>query len=296
MALGKEALPVIKFLQFYRQYLLLALIIPAVAIYSVVRFGFSYSVEFVGGGSAVYSVLENPQNTPPKEAIARVVDGAEVHETNVLVDVTAKNLTKQTAQQIITKVKPLRLRLDQFDNVGPSVSADNIQRIVVAVLCAVVVMLIYIGFTFRGFAFAVAAVLAMIHDTLILLGSWAFLGLWGAQFDVLFITSVLTVMSFSVHDTIVIFDKIKEEERLGRFAAQEDQINSALTLTITRSINNSLTIILMLSALVLLGGGSIRWFATSLLIGSIVGTYSSPFVATPIYYLLSSRTATKRKK
>lgn len=286
----------IKFLRFYRQYLFFALIVPSIAIYSMVHFGFSYSVEFVGGGAATYSVLKNPQHTPPQQAIARVVDGAEVHETNTVVDVTAKNLTKKAAQNIITKVKPLQLRLDQFDNVGPSVSADNIQRIVVAALCAIVVMLVYIGFTFRGFAFAAAAVLAMVHDTVILLGSWALLGLWGAQFDVLFITSVLTVMSFSVHDTIVIFDKIKEEERLGRFSTREDEINSALTLTITRSINNSLTIILMLSALVLLGGGSIRWFATSLLIGSIVGTYSSPFVATPIYYLLSSRAATKRKK
>jgi preprotein translocase subunit SecF len=109
----------------------------------------------------------------------------------------------------------------------------------------------------------------------------------GFEFDTLFITALLTTMSFSVHDTIVIFDKIKEEKTKTR--SLKDTINYALNLTMMRSINNSSTEVFMLSALIILGGQTIKPLATSLLIGTFTGAYSSPFVATPIYYFLEKR-------
>jgi preprotein translocase subunit SecF len=92
-----------------------------------------------------------------------------------------------------------------------------------------------------------------------------------------------------VHDTIVIFDKIREEEQKGQFTTLAERLNWALNLTIMRSLNNSLTVVIVLSSLIILGGESTRAFALSLLIGTITGTYSSPFIATPIYYLLAAK-------
>ncbi|PJE63076.1 protein translocase subunit SecF, partial [Candidatus Roizmanbacteria bacterium CG10_big_fil_rev_8_21_14_0_10_39_6] len=91
----------------------------------------------------------------------------------------------------------------------------------------------------------------------------------------------------SVHDTIIIFDKLKEEEKSGRYSGLEEKINAALTLTIVRSANTSITTILVLASLVILGGSATRWFSISLLIGMFLGTYSSPFIAAPMYYFLT---------
>ena len=123
----------------------------------------------------------------------------------------------------------------------------------------------------------------MLHDTFILIGSFSLLGhFFGAEIDSLFVTALLTTLSSSVHDTIVTFDRIRE---LRRQSYQKDWValaNQAVTETLTRSINNSMTIIFMLLSLVLLGGSTTRWFAAALLIGVVSGTYSSIGVAIPL--------------
>jgi preprotein translocase subunit SecF len=102
------------------------------------------------------------------------------------------------------------------------------------------------------------------------------------EVDVLFVTALLTTLSFSVHDTIVVFDRIREVKRLHPRLGMAEAIDIAILQTVSRSLNNSLTIIIMLVALVVLGGESIRWFAVALLIGAITGTYSSTFTAAPL--------------
>ena len=122
----------------------------------------------------------------------------------------------------------------------------------------------------------------MLHDTLMLIGGFSILGhFFGAEIDFLFVTAALTILSFSVHDTIVVFDRIREKQK-KEGGELINVVNSAITETMNRSLNNSFTIIFMLLSLVLLGGDTIRWFAIALLIGTISGTYSSPFVAVPL--------------
>ena len=130
----------------------------------------------------------------------------------------------------------------------------------------------------------------MIHDFLVVVGSYSLLShFFGAEFDSMFVTALLTTMSFSVHDTIVIFDKIREYLKEEGKGSIEYYANRALTETMVRSLNNSMTIVFMLLALVLLGGTTIRFFSLTLLIGTITGTYSSPFVATPLLVWLEKR-------
>jgi len=155
---------------------------------------------------------------------------------------------------------------------------------------AIIGILVYMSFSFKGINFAAAAVVALIHDFLVVVGSYSLLSrFFGAELDTLFVTAVLTTMSFSVHDTIVIFDKIREYWKEEGKGSIEYYANRALTETMVRSINNSMTILFMLLALVLLGGTTIKFFVLTLLIGTITGTYSSPFVATPILVWLHKK-------
>jgi preprotein translocase subunit SecF len=169
-----------------------------------------------------------------------------------------------------------------FEYVGPSIGQETIRKTIVSIILAVIVLLTYISFTFKDLKFGICAILAMLHDSLILLGSFALLGyLRGIQLDLLFITAVLTTLSFSVHDTIVVFDRIRELSKQN-VDNEVTLINQAITDTITRSLNNSLTIIFMLLALLLMGAESTKGFILALLIGTIIGTYSSTFVAAPL--------------
>jgi preprotein translocase subunit SecF len=136
---------------------------------------------------------------------------------------------------------------------------------------------------FNDLKYGVAAVLAMFHDALILLGAFSILGkLYNVEVDILFVTALLTILSFSIHDTIIVFDRVRETVRKHPGVSFVEIVNSAVLQTLGRSINNSLTVIIMLTALVLLGGETIHWFAVALLIGAITGTYSSTFTAAPI--------------
>jgi len=125
--------------------------------------------------------------------------------------------------------------------------------------------------------------LAMFHDTFVMLGVFSLLGHFlGVEVDTLFVTAMLTILSFSVHDTVVVYDKIRDSQKRFPKANFVDLVDKAVTETLPRSINNSMTIIFMLVALWLLGGESIKWFAFALLIGTISGTYSSTFTAAPL--------------
>ncbi len=132
----------------------------------------------------------------------------------------------------------------------------------------------------QALRFGLCAVIAMLHDVLVVLGVFAILGhLFGIEIDALFITAMLTVVGFSVHDTIVVFDRVRENLARRIFPSYAQVVNHSLLQTLARSINTSLTVIFTLTALLLFGGGSIRNFVLALLIGIISGTYSSIFNA-----------------
>ena len=171
----------------------------------------------------------------------------------------------------------------KFDTVGPTLGRELLVKTGVAIALASMVILMYVAYQFKDMVYGVSAILAMFHDTLILLGSFAVLGhFMGVEVDMLFVTALLTTLSFSVHDTIVVFDRVREINRLVKGIPFEDVLNKSIISTFNRSLNNSMTIIFMLVALVVLGGDTIRWFAVALLIGTITGTYSSTFTAMPL--------------
>jgi preprotein translocase subunit SecF len=143
-----------------------------------------------------------------------------------------------------------------------------------------------VAYRFKNFKYGISAVLAMFHDSLIVLGTFSLLGhFMGVEVDTLFVTALLTILSFSVHDTIVVYDRIRESLRNFPRAKFYDLVNKAVNETLARSINNSMTIIFMLLALWLMGGETTKWFVFALLIGTVTGTYSSTFTAAPLLIL-----------
>lgn len=172
------------------------------------------------------------------------------------------------------------------ESVGPVLGRELLAKTVTAAIFAIVAILSYVAYAFRNVKFGVSAIVALIHDLLVVLGVFAILGqVAGVEVDTLFVTAFLTTMSFSVHDTIVVFDRIREMSRRGERLPFHELADKALTETMGRSLTNSLTIIFMLLALILMGGASMRWFVVALLVGTVSGTYSSPFVAAPVLIL-----------
>lgn len=176
-----------------------------------------------------------------------------------------------------------------FDSVGPTVSTSIAQNAILSLVLASVAIVLYIAYAFRNtpppissWSFGFMAVAALLHDSLLLLGIFSLLGhFWAVEIDALFVTAVLTVIGFSVHDTIVVFDRIRENLR-RRKGSFEQIVNDSILETLARSLNTSFTVMLTLLALLLFGGHSIRMFVLALLIGIAAGTYSSIFNASPL--------------
>ena len=176
-----------------------------------------------------------------------------------------------------------------FDSVGPTVSKDIARNAIISLLLASLAIVLYVAYAFRNapppvspWSFGIMAIVALLHDALFVLGVFSILGhFFNIEIDALFVTAILTVIGFSVHDTIVVFDRIRENLRRER-GTFEQIVNTSILETLARSINTSLTVILTLLALFLFGGQSIRTFILALLIGVASGTYSSIFNASPL--------------
>ena len=175
----------------------------------------------------------------------------------------------------------------EFSTIGGSVSTQIRNRAIMAIAIASVGILAYIAYAFRNtqnpLLYGGSALVAMLHDVFIVVGVFAILGwLFNVQIDALFITALLTVIGFSVHDTIVVFDRIRENLARNPDEPFEDIVDYSLAQTVVRSLNTSMTVVFTLLALVLFGGGSTRNFVLALLIGVISGTYSSIFNASQL--------------
>jgi preprotein translocase subunit SecF len=191
-----------------------------------------------------------------------------------------------------------------FSSVSAAVGAEVEKAAAFAILMAAVAILGYIWFAFRGVnhagRYGTAAIIAMFHDILVVVGVEAILAYFlGWEVDAMFLTALLTVIGFSVHDTIVVFDRIRENSTVYRRVDYETLVNHSIVQTLVRSINTQLTVLFTLFALVLFGGESIRHFVIILLVGILSGTYSSIFNAAPILVVWENkewRTWFKRKQ
>ena len=175
----------------------------------------------------------------------------------------------------------------EFATVSPVVSSVAVRNATIAVVVASLFIMGYVAFAFssvpRPFRYATCAIIALVHDVVIVLGAFSLFGkLFGLEINLMFVTALLTVVGFSVHDSIVVFDRIRENVRLSPHANLADNVNAALIQTLSRSLNTSLTLLLTVTAMLLLGGESIRAFLLTIFVGVIAGTYSSIGIAAQV--------------
>lgn len=179
----------------------------------------------------------------------------------------------------------------RFESIGPTLGKELEKKAVSAIVVTLLAIIIYISWAFRktssgpvrSWVYGAGAIIALIHDILIVIGVFSVLGFWkGVEVDSLFITAMLTILGFSVHDTIVVYDRIREHVKRGDQDTFADAINMSINSTMVRSINTSVTTLIVLTALLFFGGQSLRYFLLALIIGIISGTYSSIFVASPL--------------
>ncbi len=243
------------------------------------------------------TATSTPTSTPTTSSSSSTTNTSAsipVKLANVQVGSTGQTLTLFTKSQVNTnelvKIQSALLNGNAYTYVisNSSVSADvasqTTTRAFLAVIAAAVCILLYVWFAFRKvpkpWRYGACAIIALLHDVLVVLGIFSILG-WaaGIQIDTLFITALLTVVGFSVHDTIVVFDRIRENQQRRTTESFEQVVNASLIQTMARSLNTSMTVLFTLSALTLFGGDTIRTFTLALLVGIFSGTYSSIFNA-----------------
>lgn len=270
-------------------YFLISAIVLTAGIWSLLTSGLKPALDFTGGSKLT---LEAAISDDLNSAVAELLPDAQIDTAENSLEVQTHPLSQAEADKFLLDLvsKGYEVKLLAFATVGPSAGALLLKQTLIAAALATVGILLYISSAFKSFRYGVSAIGAMFHDTLVLLGTFSLLGRFlEVRVDLLFVTALLTTLSFSVHDTIVLFDRTRELKRHHSGWSFEQMANRAITDTLIRSLNNSMTIIFMLLALVLLGGETIRWFAIALLVGAVTGTYSSPFVAIPLLSLWQDR-------
>lgn len=271
----------------------ISLIIIVPGTIALLLWGLKPGIEFTGGSEIEVSGATNQSQLQATLAGAGAQDITITTsgDSNLLArySVEPDKDAEQLHQQIKVQISAAGMVETAYNQVGPSVSRDITRNAGLSVLLASLAIIAYIAFAFRktppplkSWNFGVAAIIAVLHDALLVIGVFAILGhFFGVQVDSLFVTAVLTIIGFSVHDTIVVFDRIRENLRRynGSF---EEIVDRSITETMARSINTSLTVLIVLLAFFLFGGGSIHNFILALLIGILSGTYSSIFNAAPL--------------
>ncbi|ACB08428.1 protein translocase subunit SecF [Thermotoga sp. RQ2] len=273
-------------------FITISLILIAISIVSIFTKGFNFGVEFTGGSEIIVrfenkEVTENDIRAAISQiseefANARIVevrsagDPSNVQKYSIIVPKTYEPDEKQKIQEEMEKL--LSGKVVSFNEISGTAAEEIRRGTWTAILVALVVLLIYITIRFR-FIFGVAAVVALIHDVLITMG---FFSLFGYEINVAAVAAFLTLLGYSLNDTIVLSDRIRENMRRYRGRNMVNIVNMSINQVLARTINTSLTTFFVVFVLLLFAGNAVKPFAFGMTVGTIVGTYSSLYIASPI--------------
>ncbi len=295
-----------KFLNYYKSLFAVSIILLVFGVASLVIYKLKLGIDFKGGTLTELRF----EKTIDTASVRKVLTDAGVErfqiqtsDNNGLI-IKTESLEKEKHDKVVDDLKKHVGNFEEkrFESFGPVVGQELKQKALYQLILVSLGIVLYISYAFRkvqkpitSWQFGVAAIIALLHDLLIVLGIFSILGHYkGVEVDTLFVTAMLTVLGFSVHDTIVVFDRIRENLRVYAGESIEFVVNHSITQTLVRSLNTSLTVLFVLLALLLFGGESIRYFVLALFIGIITGTYSSIFVASPLLVIFQKyRTSRK---
>lgn len=272
----------------------LSLLIIIPGLIALILWGLPLAIDFTGG--SLLQIKFDSGTAPSNQQVLQIFAQNGFPDSQVqtagqdTLIIRSKAMDNSVEANIVAAMKKqfnTNITVQTFNSVGPAVGAEVTRQAGLAVAVAALIITLYITYAFRGvpnaFRYGVSAVIAMLHDILVVVGIEALLGhfvRWEA--DSLFLTALLTVIGFSVHDTIVVYDRIRENANIYRRVPYETLVNHSIVQTLVRSINTQLTVLITLLALALFGGTTIRHFVVILLVGVFSGTYSSIFNAASI--------------
>ncbi len=276
----------INIMKFRPFFMVISGLLIATSLFSILKWGFKTGIDFAGGTNWEVSFKKTVDQSAIKTIFSnQKIDLKTISQNQNKFLLKFSNISQDQKLSLITDFKKIDPDFsdDRFESLGPSLGKELLSKTIIAIILSSLALLLFIGSRFKDISFGIGAVLAMFHDALILIGAFSIFGhFFGAELDSLFVTALLTTLSASVHDTVVTFDRIRELKTKSSKLDWVVLANQAVSEVIVRSINNSMTIIFMLTALVALGGSTTRWFALALLTGVICGTYSSTAVAIPL--------------
>ncbi|MFA6296725.1 MAG: protein translocase subunit SecF [Patescibacteria group bacterium] len=285
----------IRIIKYRRIFLTISALLVLTSILSLIFIGFKPGIDFTGG---TLMEIEFKKSRPDIVLIREKLDSLDLGIASVQpaaekgIIIRAKDLNNEQRNKILKtlekdfkdtgKVTELR-----FESIGPSVGKDLKNKAIIAVVLASICMILYIAYVFRkmsstvsSWKMAACAILALVHDILIVCGIFVLLGYFmGVEIDVLFVSALLVVLGYSVNDTIVVFDRIRDNVLKDPSIDLEVNAELSINQTLVRSLATGMTTLLVLLSLYLFGGQTIQWFIFALIIGIIIGSYSSIFVA-----------------
>lgn len=277
-------------------------LLVALSIFAVATFGFKEGIDFTGGSlwqlklnapaSDVSAFFENDLKLP--------VSSISFDEASGVYSISFREITdaeKKTDFALIQNKFGKDVEETDFWAVSPSVSAETKNKAYTAIGLVILGISLFIAYAFRkvshpvsSWKYGIITLLTLLHDVIIPAGAFALMShYWGVYIDTNFVVALLVVMGFSVHDTIVVFDRVRENIMKSRTVNLNELINKSVNETMRRSINTSLTLIIVLVTLYFLGPLSLKYFVLTMLIGTTVGTYSSIFVASPLLGLVKGK-------
>lgn len=264
-------------------------------VFMLVR-GFNWGIDFTGGNMLHFDINQTYELADVREALEKLdlreIEPKKAGDTGQELIIRTVDLSKEMQSKILDTLKQEwpgteLVRAETID----AVIGKELQRMaVIALIIANIGMLIYISFRFE-FKSAVAAVLALVHDVLIVLSFYA---IFSIPVDSTFIAVILTIVGYSINDTIVIFDRIRENLKDMRKVPFDEVANLSISQTVSRSVNTSITTLLTITALFILGGETIKDFTLALIVGISTGTYSSIFIASPLWSVFRGKLKTAK--
>lgn len=293
------------FTKFSKLYYIFSGILIIVSVVSLMVFGLRFGIEFTGGSNMEVEFVTGGR--PSNEAISNSL--AEFNLGEIVVQPTDQfgygailkfgGVDEPTHQKIIAKLKELAPDLQEkgFQYIGPSVGQELKNKTIMAVVLALLAITLYIALAFRkvsrpvaSWKYGIASLIALFHDILIPLGVFSILGhFYNVEITIPIIAALLTIIGFSVHDTIVIFDRIRENILRRGMGAFQETVDLSLNQTLGRSISTVATVLIVMFALFFFGGQTLKYFSLALIVGISAGAYSSIFIAGPLLVTWNKR-------
>ncbi|MBL8030018.1 MAG: protein translocase subunit SecF [Candidatus Doudnabacteria bacterium] len=288
-------------LKYYKLWFVVSGLILLFGIGSLSIYGLNLGIDFKGG-TLTEIKFERPYDLKAAESAVKSAELGNFQlqpaDNNTLLIKTV-SAEKEKHDLMLTKIREMAgdFTEQQFQSIGPLVGKELAKNAFYQLLLVSLGIVFYIAYAFRkvpkpftSWKFGLAAIIALLHDLVFVLGVFSLLGHFkGVEVDSMFVTALLTVLGFSVHDTIVVFDRIRENLKFYASQSIEFVVNHSIAQTIVRSLNTSLTVLFVLLALLLFGGETIRYFVLALFVGIIVGTYSSIFIASPALMIMQKK-------